>query len=124
MQKIAVKMSKQKISELLNTFRESDDNKLVNIYMSGVYLLLNIQQDWWDEAEEIMIKYNVMNQEFKHRFNRVKKELNGFELQLRPMIKNDLKKMEMIKDIEMVRDVLTKFIMGYTREEYEQSKKK
>lgn len=115
-------MSKQKISELLNTFRESEDNQIVNIYMSGIYLLLNIQQDWWDEAEEIMLRYNVMNQEFKHRFNRVKKELNGFELQLRPMIKNDLKKLEMIKDIELVRDVLTKFIMGYTREEYEQSK--
>jgi hypothetical protein len=98
--------------QILENFKQSEDNKLVNIYLSGVYLLLSVQQDWWDSAEELMLKHGVMNYEFKQKFNRVKKGLNGFEIQLRDMMLTKEKKTEMLEDYEEVSKALTKYIMG------------
>ena len=78
--------------EIIENYQNSKDKKLVDIYLSGIYLLLNVQLDWLNDAEDIMKDYNVMNFEFKQRFNRLKKELNGFELYSRDMIKTENKK--------------------------------
>ncbi len=107
--------------QILENFKQSEDNKLVNIYLSGVYLLLSVQQNWWDSAEELMLKHGVMNYEFKQKFNRVKKELNGFEIQLRDMMLTKEKKTEMLLAYEEVSNALTKYIMGNYYQEPEKN---
>lgn len=101
---------------VIDEYNNSKDSETVRLYLSGVYLLLNVQQDWWDLAEDLMLKHHVMNGDFKQKFNRVKKELNSFEIQLRETIKTEEKKKEFLKDYETVANVLTRYILGSVEE--------
>lgn len=106
---------------VIDEYNNSKDSETVKLYLSGVYLLLNIQQDWWDIAEELMLKHHVMNGDFKQKFYRVKKELNSFEIQLRQTIQTEEKKKEFLKDYETVANVLTRYILGSSNEENKES---
>lgn len=106
---------------VIDEYNNSKDSETVKLYLSGVYLLLNIQQDWWDMAEELMLKHHVMNGDFKQKFYRVKKELNSFEIQLRQTIQTEEKKKEFLKDYETVANVLTRYILGSSNEENKES---
>lgn len=98
--------------EIIENYNNSTDKDYVNVFFAGIYILLTIQQDYMDFAEDLMREHNVMNFEIKERFNIAKKSLNNLEKYLSPMILTEEKKSQMLSIIDNISNKITPEIFG------------
>ena len=79
--------------------------------ISGVYLLLSIICQWWDEAEEHLHDAGALHFTFKQEFMNCKKSIERFEVSMRRYV-NDDKKEELLKDYDLVQTKLRKYLFN------------
>lgn len=96
---------------LLELYNQSPDSQTVKIYLSGIYLLLSIQLEWANEAEDLMRKHGVCCKEFKYHWNMVSKAMDRLERSMRGTIP-DIKKAEFNEEFDQVHTILTKYIFN------------
>ena len=96
---------------ILDKYYESPDSEKVKIYLSGVYLLLSLQLHWVDCADEIMNKWGIKANEFKLYWNKMVKDMELFEKNMRETIKPENKN-PFMEEFDKIQKILTNFIFG------------
>ena len=96
---------------VLDAYYASPDSEKVKIYLSGVYLLLSLQLQWVEAEDEIMHKYHVIATDFKQYWNRMLKDMDLFEKNMRLTISPE-KKNPFMEDYDKIQEIMTNFIFG------------